>query len=872
MGADQNRPPVRRARPVGRVDLPPGPARDLRDSIYRLYLEADRPTLQDLAAQIAPDPDLPGMPKKDLIGKIISGEGAASQEDTVSVAVALARAAGHADADALATKVRHLWIDAQMAPPVPPAARLGRPITQCNAIDLEVHRAITLPGQDAALPALPPYVPRAHDRQLGEVVAAAAGGASQIAVLVGGSSTGKTRACWEAIQGLAEPWSLWHPIDPSRRDAAAQDLVEVGPYTVVWLNEAQDYLITQNLTVGEHVAAGLRTLLREPGRGPVLVLATMWPHYWTTLTAPPRSGEPDPYTQARKLLAGHDITVPDAFTSADLQKLRERAAADGDRRLRHAVEHAQDGRISQHLAGVPELLSRYRNAPPAAQSIIDVAIDARRLGYASPIPYALLEQAAPTYMNDHDWDEAGEDWLEQALAYTARPCHGVPGPLVRIRPRPGQDTSNDGQPRYRLADYLEQTGRTERATVFPPISFWDAVTTGCRDPQAIHSLAMAALKRGRWHRAHQLFRAAADHGSTDALRILAVRREVVGDRAGAEALALQAAERGDTTALLELANRREGVGDTANAERLAREAADRGDITALLSLTLLREQVGDPVGAEALANQAADRGHTGPLRFLALWRKRAGKSRSAERLLRRAADRGDTAALLDLADLRDEADDRTDAGRSAREAADRGDTTALLDLANLSAFSGDLTSAEHLYRQAADRGDENALLELAWQRQTAGDPVGAQRVLLEAADRSDHDPLWKQAREREDAGDTAGAEVLAIQAADYGNSFALRRLAMRRKEAGALADVERLLQEAADRGCGASLRDLALRRQADGDLTGAERLLLAAVNCGDEEALGNLLWLRQKAGDVAGAQRLRRFGLANEGTISEPWD
>jgi len=40
---------------------------------------------------------------------------------------------------------------------------------------------------------------------------AAVGGRSGIAVLVGGSSTGKTRACWEALdllRGQDPPWRL----------------------------------------------------------------------------------------------------------------------------------------------------------------------------------------------------------------------------------------------------------------------------------------------------------------------------------------------------------------------------------------------------------------------------------------------------------------------------------------------------------------------------------------------------------------------------------------------------------------------------------------------------------------------------------------
>lgn len=90
----------------------------------------------------------------------------------------------------------------------------------------------------------------------------------------------------------------------------------------------------------------------------MLVLATVWPDYWTTLTA----------------------TGPDA------------------------------------------LEDRYLAAPPPARAILQVAMDAHRLGHPLALPHALLERAASGYLDDHDWNACGEDWLEAALAYTAQPC------------------------------------------------------------------------------------------------------------------------------------------------------------------------------------------------------------------------------------------------------------------------------------------------------------------------------------------------------------------------------------------------------------------------------------------------------------------
>jgi hypothetical protein len=156
---------------------------------------------------------------------------------------------------------------------------------------------------------------------------------------------------------------LWHPIDPSRPEAAVDAIQAVGPRTVVWLNEAQHYLLTPASRLGERIAAGLRELLRDPDRGPVLVLGTIWPEYWATLATPPGSGAwDDPHAQARALLAGTDISVPDAFTGSALQAVQ--IAAKADPRLADAVAHAHDGRITQSLRASQRCWSATAMRPP----------------------------------------------------------------------------------------------------------------------------------------------------------------------------------------------------------------------------------------------------------------------------------------------------------------------------------------------------------------------------------------------------------------------------------------------------------------------------------------------------------------------------
>ena len=423
--------------------------------------------------------------------------------------------------DRLAGEVRDVLVR-----PGDTSAVAGRPLDEVtDPFALEVHRPVQPEDQQPGMPELPAYARRDHDAELGSVVRAAAGGHSAIAVLVGGSSTGKTRACWEALQPLRdqEPgWRLWHPIDPTRPDAALREMPGIGPRTVVWLNEAQFYLDVADGGLGERVAAGLRALLRDPARAPVLVLATLWPQFWDVMTARPAGGA-DPHAQARELLAGHDITVPAAFTPDQLRRLGEA----GDARLAQAAAAAQDGQVIQFLAGAPELLARYRNAPPAAAALIHAAMDGRRLGMGIGLPQAFLEAAASGYLTSIDWDALDEDWLEQALAYTAVPCKGVRGPLTRIRSHPARSRAPGeqlaggpaglaGMPLYRLADYLEQDGRNRRKGQFPPADFW-AAAAGHAFPSDQAALGDAANARGLYRDATQLHKNAAADGNVRAV-------------------------------------------------------------------------------------------------------------------------------------------------------------------------------------------------------------------------------------------------------------------------------------------------------------------------------------------------------------------
>ena len=161
-------------------------------------------------------------------------------------------------------------------------------------------------------------------------------------------------------------------------------------------------------------------------------------------------------------------------------------------------------------------MARYCNAPPPAAALIEAAIDARRLGMGIALPLPFLEQAAPGYLTDTECDSLGEDWLEQALAYTATPYAGIGALLIRIRNRYAGAVRGQA---YRLADYLEQHGRHARRGDIPPASFWTAAVRFA-DPADLPALATAAENRGLLRDAARLRKHAAAHGDTREATVL----------------------------------------------------------------------------------------------------------------------------------------------------------------------------------------------------------------------------------------------------------------------------------------------------------------------------------------------------------------
>ncbi len=535
---------------VKRPALPPGPVADLNMALYGLYRAAGAPSMErirDRIRELATEADENGKevsdptatPSHDTVHAVLTAPTPPTNvNNVIAVTAALLHpqklmgevsvVRGHPQVE----EIRRLWAAAVAYVP------LGRLLTEVPAQHLEVRRTLP-PGAPDEGP-LPAYIPRAHDLVLHGVAAAALADTprSGIAVLLSDSTSGKTRALFEllhhpvlagtAARGQRKPpprslakagWRVWPPINPIPARRFLQELPGIGPRTVIWLNEAQRYLIDPDSDTAEAIAIGLRELLADPARTPVLVLGTLWPRYLDEITAASSSSQ-DAFAAARALLAGHTIAVPGTFTGADLDVAR----VSTDTRIQDALAtadtavesrgHAREVSLTQHMAGVPALLDFYRTASTTIGAVLHAAMDARRLGHSEWLPVDLLRHAAVAYLTPQQQRHhlADREWFIHALKSLTTPLQTA---AARVFHQPLAIPGHPTGDLVRLEDYLDQHGRSERACLLPPSGFWVAAATHANTAD-LNTLGDAAWNRGLYRDASRLHKHATVCGDLDA--------------------------------------------------------------------------------------------------------------------------------------------------------------------------------------------------------------------------------------------------------------------------------------------------------------------------------------------------------------------
>ena len=485
------------------------------------------------------------------------------------------------------------------------AALFERPrVDTARPRELGIHSAIPGAHGDDDLPA---YVERDFDFRLRAVLTADLPDRGSFVILVGGSSSGKTRSLYEAVYASVPDWSLAQP-------AAASDLLTLRTApparTVFWLDELQQYLGGSPALSAECV----RVLVRHGN----LVVGTLWPDQYAKWTSAPGDVQ-------RLMKSAATISVPDALTAAELAQAEEIARRDS--RIRSALR-TRDAGLTQVLAGGPSLVMCWEQpATPYAKAIITAAADAHRLGVQAPLGADLLLAAMFDYLRRDKRVLDREQWLPRALPHATRPLHGDVSALS-----PVDDGRAGTLAGYALADYLAQHLRRLRRTTPVPRSAWLALGEHLRRAEDLRRVAAAALARLRY-----------DHAAPVLARLA---YEFDDGRAAAE-----------LADLLVRQNRFAAAFDVLG-HRLEADPQDRLLAGKLTRVQQLDRRVADiRAGADApaavrralIADLLADGGVCDDLRALA----DAGDRRAAEQLVERLADRGCLRELRDRADQGD---------------------------------------------------------------------------------------------------------------------------------------------------------------------------------------------------------------------------
>ncbi|MDX3282508.1 hypothetical protein [Streptomyces scabiei] len=742
-----------------------------------------------------------------------------------------------------------------------------RTALQWDPVRLGVHPA---PGPDTTvdLP-LTEYLLRPHDETLRQRLArTAATNDSVFVLLVGRSASGKTRAVYEAVAAVLPDWPVMRPADADELNAA-----DIGPRTVLWLDETQRYL---NGVSGERAARVLGRLLDEVA--PLAVVGTMWPEHLRRLTESRRDGEDEsPYVRA--LLAGRHamITVPDTL-SGDAPAVA--AAAARDPRLAAAVRAAGPGhRVLQHLTGGPELVRCWEMGPDqwftaAEHAVLTAAVEARRLGHTSAVPAGLLREAAVGFMASTARATAGEEWFPAAIGALTTAGRG-PAPLIAERHEPGVGVPDS----YRPDDYLEQHIRRVRAHRAPPAEFWTGASWA-RTPDDLYSFGRAAEQRRRYGCAVALYENAVQRGHRRARAAWAVLRETIDGRVAAEETAGT-----DPLAWAALAMSRESGGDRRAAYDAYRQAARAGDAWAWSAMARIHEEDGEQAAADDVAALAGAAGQ--PLAWRTLGRMRADHGPAAAKAFEQAVSLGDGWGHVGLAQVAERAGDLHEAVEHATRAADTGVTAAWARLVRLhwslgdpaSAVAaatggadtgnpegwsllarlrhgiGDLSGTAAAYREAAALGVGAAWRELALLAESDGDAVGAEEAAAQAVRTGDPEAWTALAEDRAERGDDTGAAHAAAEAARAGDVEAWITLARGLERAGDAESAELAADLAADRGSHTGWAALSRMRERAGDRDGSRRAVLRADALGASDTWTALGRVREELGDTAAAER-----------------
>jgi len=579
--------------------------------------------------------------------------------------------------------------------------------------ELGVHPAIQV---DNATSDLPDYVQRSFDDQLVDLIAEGADHGCFV-LLVGRSSTGKTRSLYEAVFKIVPNWRIVQPLSTQEIVDLAAEPVENA---IVWLDELHRFLgSSPSLT---------RTVVSQLKNAGSIVVGTLWSDDYIARRELRQTNVVDRYAEDRKLLEfAEKISVHDAFSVGEYQKAC--AIGEWDARIRIALQ-SRDAGVTQVLAAGPELVERWEHAPAYPRAAMTAAADARRLGVRTPLPPDLLRDAMTGYLTPAERVVAPAAWLDEATSYGETKVSGAVAALSRVAGR------QSGVPAgYVAADYLAQHLARVRRTQCPPESTWTALIERLDNADDLRGLCASAEARMRYryweHGLRQLCVLGDRRAHVELAKLLTRQARLP------EAMATLRDQMDDKQArdtmkkLIELAGRAEPLqsDDIVTRLRLAELLFDEGDTADL------RENAdrGDQVAADDLAAVLAERGDLAELRV----RADAGHRLAADLLAELLAIHGRLAELRTRAESGDEAA-ATRLGKIGAEPdePDRRAVEAQISELRAAVDDGMASAAEQLTTLLFElRREDDLRAEV-----DAGTPYAAERLLALLTAENAHDP------------------------------------------------------------------------------------------------------------------------------------
>ena len=526
---------------------------------------------------------------------------------------------------------------------------------------LGIHPSIPLPpdANVSLSPDLPLYIPRDLDSDLRAWTTAhrESGG---FLLLVGPPASGKTRCAYELVYDMLAAWPMFMPSTSAQLTGYFEASSAHGKL-IVWLNETQKFLGPDGLT-----AATVRHILALPW--PVILIGTMWPQHYDTLTAPQDTalgGASQDSREILTMLAQRKDLLP-GFSRAELDRAASLAARDP--RIAEAVSETGSWNLTETLAAAPDLISRWVNAAdPYGAAVITAAVIARRCGHTEPLPANILESLAETVLTAADRGRATVRWFQAALDWARAPVRGPAAPLTPQATTPGIIEGDQ------VSDVLVQHAARDQSVpgYAIPESTWLLLIEQAT-PEACRQIAKVAYEQRQAHQAPITERA--------------IRK---------------AAAAGNAAAMVDLGVLLDEQGKAGEAEEWFRKAAAAGDTRAMVNLGVLLDEQGKAGEAEEWYRKAAAAGRTAAMYNLAVLFAEQGDAGEAEEWLRKAAAAGDTEAMVNLGALLDEQGKAGEAEEWYRKAAAAGRTAAMYKLAVLLGEQGDAGEAEEWFRKAA---------------------------------------------------------------------------------------------------------------------------------------------------------------------------